>query len=309
MIASGAGLFLGAGLMASRLASLDVSLWLRVPGIFFLLVASAHGVHLLEWVGHEGIHLLLHRNPYVSIAVGTFFAAMTAFSAVGQGIAHWTHHRFTNQSSDPDAQIYSRFRLFFSRLLFARVAASRAHMTNTVKLALGKPIGLGYTLPFGARAQRGLAWMNIGFLIAWLGTYAAVAVFHPQVILFAIVLPVAIGLQLSGLRGYVEHAGTGLGTFRDTRTCTSRTYTWLLFGNNYHLEHHLYPSVPCYRLGIVHRILEADGFFARCDSPIETSILGALVHTTSVSQYPTPAFGDLSDDPFHPTLEPHASAA
>jgi fatty acid desaturase len=151
--------------------------------------------------------------------------------------------------------------------------------------------------------------MNIGFLVFWLAIYVMIALSHPKVVLFTIVLPILIGMQLSGLRGYVEHAGTGLGSFRDTRSYVARAYTWLFFGNNYHLEHHLYPGVPCYRLAEVHRILEADGFFERCDSPIETTFLGALSHTTSASQYPTPAFSDLSDDPFHPTLEPHASAA
>jgi beta-carotene hydroxylase len=241
--------------------------------------------------------------------IGAFFAAMTGFSAVGYGIAHWAHHRFTNQASDPDARIYSRFRTFWTRLLFARAAGIRAHAANLLKVARGSPLRLGYPPPLSARGQQGLAWLNIAFLAFWLATYAALAVFHPGAVLIAIVLPVMVGMQLSGLRAYIEHAGTGLGTFRDTRTCAARAYGWLLFGNNYHLEHHLYPGVPCYRLRAVHRLLAADGYFARCDSPMETTLLGPLVHTTSVSQYPSPAFGDLSDDPFHPTLEPHASAA
>ena len=32
---------------------------------------------------------------------------------------------------------------------------------------------------------------------------------------------------------------------------------WLIapWGLNYHLEHHLFPSVPCFRLGELHRLL------------------------------------------------------
>jgi beta-carotene hydroxylase len=309
MITYGMGLFLGAGFAASQVAFLNLSLWLRAPAVLVLLFVSSHGVHLLGFVGHEGIHLLLHRNRYVSVVIGTFVSAMTSFNAIGYGIAHWNHHRFTNQASDPDAQIYSQFRTFWSRVLLARLAGNRVHLKNLLSVATGKPLGLGYKLPFSPSVQRGLAWMNIGCLVFWVAVYAALAVARPRVALFAIGLPILVTVGVSGLRGYIEHAGTGLGTFRDTRSYVSRAYTVLFFGNNYHLEHHLYPGVPCYRLAAVHGILEADGFFTYCDSPIETSILGALSHTTSASQYPSPAFGDLSDDPFHPTLELHASAA
>lgn len=309
LITCGVGLFLGAGLTARQVVNLDMPLALRIPAVILLLLASAHGAHLLEWVGHEGIHLLLHRNRYVSVVVGTFVSAMTFFNAIGYGVAHWNHHRFTNQASDPDAQIYSRFRTLWSRLLFARLTGNSTHLRSLMKLATGKPLDLGYKLPFSPGVQRGLAWINIGCLVFWVAVYAAVCVAQPKVVLFAIVMPILLTTGVTGLRVYVEHAGTGLGTFRDTRSYLARPYTWLLFGNNYHLEHHLYPGVPCYRLAAVHHILEADGFLERCDWAIETSIVGALTHTTSVSQYSSPAFGDLSDDPFHPTLEPHASAA
>ena len=309
LIACGVGLFLGAGLTAAWVTTLELSLWLRLPALVPLLCVSAHGVQLLEWIGHEGIHLLLHRNRYLSVVIGSFFAAMTGFSAVGYGVAHWNHHRFTNQASDPDAQIYSRFRTFWSRLSYARAAVGRAHLANMLRLALGKPLDLGYAMPFTRGWQRGFAWMNLAFLALWLATYVILGVSHGPLVLCAIVVPVVLGMQLSSLRAYVEHAGTGLGAFRDTRSYVARPYAWLLFGNNYHLEHHLYPGIPCYRLAEVHRLLEASGCFARFDSPIEAGLRAPFAHMTSVSQYSSPAFGDLSDDPFHPTLEPHASAA
>ena len=182
--------------------------------------------------------------------------------------------------------------------MLARFAGNRTHLRNMLRMALGKPLALGYRLPFSPRAQRALAWMNLGLLVFWLSAYAAIAVFHPRTVLFAIVLPILVLTPLSGLRGYVEHAGTDVGVFRDTRSYISPAYTWLLFGNNFHLEHHLYPGVPCYRLPAVHRFLRANGYFERWQSAIDATFLGPLLHTTGASQYPAPLSPDCLHDPF-----------
>jgi fatty acid desaturase len=310
MIACGIGLFLGAGCLAGHVAMMEVlPLAVRIAAVVALVAVSAHGAHILEWVGHEGIHLTLHRNRWVSVAVGSFVAAMAAFPAVGFGVAHWSHHRFANQASDPDAHIYSRFHGFGSRLLFAGLLARWTSLEHLLKLIGGRPLEVSYQLPFSARAQRALAWLNLACLAFWGTVYTAAGVARPTFVLVAVGLPIAIATGISGLRAYVEHADTGLGVFRDTRSYVATPYTWLLFGNNHHLEHHLYPGVPCYRLREVHRLLEAEGHLARCGSMVEPGLLGAVGHTAGTSRYPSPAFRDLPDDPFHPTLEPHASAA
>jgi fatty acid desaturase len=300
----GVGLFVGCGWLAGHVAAIDAPLALRIAGVLLLLLASAHGAHLMGFVGHEGIHLTLHRNKYVSAILGTLVSSMTSFSAIGYGISHWNHHRFTNQESDPDAHIYPRFKSFWRRLLLARSVANRTHVRNMVMMALGRPLALGYKLPFGPRASRALAALNLAFLALWLCLYAAIAVHHPLRIVFGVVLPLLIVIPLSGLRGYIEHGGTGIGIFRDTRSYVSPVYTWLLFGNNFHLEHHLYPGVPCYRLPAVHRFLKEGGYFARCASHIDTTIRGPLAHTTGATQYPTPLGPDLAHDPFRPAASP-----
>jgi fatty acid desaturase len=309
LIAFGVGLFAGCGLLASLVATMDLPLVVRVPGVAALVLAASHGGHLLGFVGHEGIHLSLHRNKYVSVVLGTFVSAMTTFSAVGYGIAHWNHHRFTNQASDPDAHIYTRFRTFWSRLLLARLAGNRTHQKNLVRMALGRPLQFGYKLPFSPRAQRALAWMNLGMLAFWVSVYAATAMVAPGAVLVGVVLPILALTLISGLRGYVEHGGTGVGSFRDTRSYASPLYTVLFFGNNFHLEHHLYPGVPCYRLPAVHRFLESHGYFEPSPSVIDATVLGPLAHTTSRSQYPEPSASDSVEDPFVPAVARHASAA
>src|SRR5262249_25005142 len=151
--------------------------------------------------------------------------------------------------------IYPQFQGFWTRLAFARSAGTRSHMRNLLMMARGVPLPLGYRLPFTLREQQVLAIAKLGFLAFWFGLYGVVAYHAPETALFAIALPLMTVVPMSGLRGYVEHAGTGLGMFRDSRSYTHPLYTLVFFGNNYHLEHHIYPGVPCYNLPQVHRML------------------------------------------------------
>ena len=290
--------FFGFGFLAARVAQSEMPLWLRVVLVPLLVLAAAQGAHLLGFAGHEGIHGMLHRSKWVSTLLGAFASATTAFPALGYGVAHWNHHRYTNQASDPDSAIYPQFRTFWSRFFFARSAGTRSHMRNLLRMAAGRPLPLGYRLPFTTREQQVIAVANLSFLVFWFSLYATIAYEAPTTALFAIGLPLLVLLPMSGLRGYVEHAGMGLGMFRDSRSYTHPFFTTIFFGNNFHLEHHVYPGVPCYNLPQVHRILAAGGYYARWGSAVDATVVGPLRATTSRVQYPEPSDSDLGHDPF-----------
>ena len=165
--------------------------------------------------------------------------------------------------ADPDCKLFARYQSFWRRLLFARLASNRVNLANTVRMALGKPLGYAYNLPFPPGAIRMLAGFNIACSLCGFRYTLAIACFDP---LTGLVCHrhtlTSWGSLYTGLRPYVEHAGTGAGPFRDARTRTSPFFSILYFFNNYHLEHHLYPWVPCYRLPAVHRYLERRVIFA-----------------------------------------------
>lgn len=102
----------------------------------------------------------------------------------------------------------------------------------------------------------------------------------------AIALPHIVAVLYTGLRSYVEHAGTQTGEFRDSRTRTARFFSCWYYLNNYHLEHHLYPSVPCYRLPRVHTWLRTNGYLDGPEVPIEPTVAGAYAFTLGRYQYP-----------------------
>jgi fatty acid desaturase len=113
-----------------------------------------------------------------------------------------------------------------------------------------------------------------------------------------ILLPLTTMYFISALQPYLEHTGTEVGIGRDAKSRTSLLYTFLYFGNNYHLEHHLYPGVPCYRLPAVHRWLKEKGFYdhAGTGSLIDSNILTPYLKVIS-EPYPQSGSQDSASDP------------
>lgn len=262
--------------------------WARVAAWLPTCLLAGQGLHLLGWVGHEGFHFNLHDNKKVSAVIGILFSSMImSFMQIGASISHKTHHAYTNLQGDPDIEIFRRFRTFWSRLLLGRVTCNRIYMFNTVRMLLGREFPEYWARPpFRWPTMRRLAVLNVAASLVFLSIYVAIAWRHPFGALAAIAVPHVAGVLYSGLRSYVEHAGTKIGNFRDSRTRTARFFSFWYYFNNYHLEHHLYPSIPCYRLPRIHTWLAANGYLCGPDVPIEPTVVGAYTYTLGLHQYP-----------------------
>ena len=281
------GLFVVPAILARLVAGTDWSLGVQVLLIAPLALLAAQGLHMLAFLGHEGFHFSLHQNKVVSSVIGVVFSSLTpGHLDIGFAISHWNHHRHTNQPGDPDALVFRRYRNLASRVLLARVHAVNSYLRNAVLLALGRPLPFTYKFPLKPHVVQKLAWLNLATSALFLALYAAIAVYDPLTGLVSVGLPAVLVILITGIRPYIEHAGTGQGALIEARTRTSFVFTALFLGTNYHLEHHLYPSVPCYRLPRVHRILRARGVLA--GTHVEPGIAGAYRHATSRSQYPAP---------------------
>jgi len=288
-------LFMIPGALSRMIAGSSLPILVRALAVLPLLFLAQQGLHLLGWVGHEGMHLSLARNRYVSAILGIFFSSMIInFMEMGFAIGHWNHHRFTNQPMDPDCKLFARYQGFWRRLFLARFASNRHFHVATWRMAAGKPLREDYPFPFSAGMVRGLAVFNLLCSMLWLCVYIVITLYDPLAGLVSVAFPHLLGLLYTGLRPYVEHAGTDMEMFTNARTRTAPIFTALYFFNNYHLEHHLYPSVPCYRLPSVHRQLEEGGYLAAHRAHIESGVLAAYAHAKSKSRYPT---GSLSEEP------------
>jgi beta-carotene hydroxylase len=273
---------------AVHLASSALPWPVRGLGLVACWLLAQQGLHLLGWVGHEGFHLTLHRNKYVSGVLGVLASSLVlGFAQVGVALTHWAHHRYTNQAQDPDCRIFGRHQTLGRRLLFGRLAANRVFLVNLLRIAFARPLPVDNFGPFRREHLRRLAWLNIAALLACTAGYVVLVVYSPTAALVAVVMPHLLGIVLSGARPYLEHAATGTGVFQDARSYSSPLMTLLFAGNNFHLEHHLYPAVPCYRLPAVHRQLRAAGYYRQAGVAIEPRFWGALAHARARSRYPT----------------------
>lgn len=287
IIAHALGLFLVPAALARLVAGSELPLMAQAPLVAVLALLAAQGLHMLGFLGHEGFHFSLHQNKVVSSVIGIVFSSLTpGHLDIGFAISHWNHHKFTNRAGDPDADVFRRYRGFLARFFLARAHAARNYLRSTVRLALGRPLPFEYKFPLRAHVVQRLAWLNLACSLVFLGMYAAIAAYDPITGLVSIGLPALLVVLITGLRPYIEHAGTSHDTFTQARSRTSPFFTMLFLGTNYHLEHHLYPSVPCYRLPRVHRILQQQGALEA--SHVEPTIRGAYLHTTALSQYPQP---------------------
>jgi len=79
--------------------------------------------------------------------------------------------------------------------------------------------------------------------------------------------------------------------------------TAVYFGANYHLEHHAYPGVPCYRLPTVHKLLTASGMYDNPKPPVVRGFLAAF-RNLAAPYDPTNSSGDFNPFPVAGAREP-----
>lgn len=253
-LAYGVLLYVAPGVGAYLVSQSGQPLPAKVASIGLLTLLAAQGLFMLGVTGHEGFHYTLHRNRFVSAGLGMFFSsAVPTLCALGFAINHWDHHRFTNTADDPDIPLLLRYRNMLSRLIFARADANRRYMRLTLNALRMAPSIKEHTLGMSRLQLRKLALFNLLTQLVWLSAYAVLIWLFPLPALFIVVLPVIVTIGISGLNHYYEHEATTAHTFGKARSRTAWLHTVLMCGTNYHLEHHLFPTVPCWRLRSLHQ--------------------------------------------------------
>ncbi len=220
---------------------------LQVVG-YVLIGMLIHGIGNFM---HEGIHGNLFRSKRWNRWVG-FFAGLPTFLAVTAfGTDHLLHHKYTRSEDDPDELLHMSERrwmqavYFYSWILFGTII-------------------FGARIPWvlvhrASKAEKMAVLTERLLMFAILGGLFAAAYYWDffYVLLHCWFIPLVVAILLVNMRGWAEHQLTSTDhPLRQTRTVTSsRFYSFLNINLNYHLEHHLFPSVPWYNLPAVHRLL------------------------------------------------------
>lgn len=245
------------------------------PLTFALAVVVIGGRQLgLAILMHDAAHGLLFRTRRWNEFVGQYLCAWPVVTDLNlYRPYHLKHHRHTQQAEDPDLVLSAPFpisRESLKRKVWRDVTGRTAYTRRKeqVMLTWGNEKALSWRERWARLRQGGL----VGGAMANLVLFAALAAaghwwLYPALWL----LPLATWYQLiSRIRNIAEHAVVpdNDDPLRNTRTTHAG---WLLrtalapYWVNYHLEHHLALSVPCWKLPAAHRMLVAKGLRDRME--------------------------------------------
>lgn len=221
---------------------------------------------------HDAAHGLLFATRWLNEGAGKW---LCAYPVVTDMMAyrpyHLKHHRLTQQLDDPDLVLSAPFpitrqslRRKFLRDLTGRTAYQRRRLQLLDALGPSE-------WPWRRRLARVRGKLG-GALAANALLLAALALLgHWYLYALLWLLPLATWYQfISRVRNIAEHAVVpdNDDPLRNTRTTRAGMLTRLLLAPyrvNYHLEHHLFLFVPCWRLPATHRLLLAKGFGPRME--------------------------------------------
>ncbi len=186
-------------------------------------------LHMVGTVIHDACHGVAHRNKTVNAFLGHGSAFLLCFSYPVFTRVHMQHHANVNDpDNDPDHVVstmgplwiinarfmYHEF-FFFKRKLWRKNELLEWFLA---RLSLGLVVYLAYYYDF------------LGYIFNfWF-------------------IPLAIvGLVLGLFFDYFPHRPfKERDRWKNARVYPSRWLNWLIMGQNYHLIHHLWPSVPWY---------------------------------------------------------------
>ena len=220
---------------------------------------------------HDAAHGLLHPNRTVNDRIARWFCG---HELVAYRPYHLQHHRFVQQSEDPDLVLSAPFPI-------SRVSLRRKRIRDLTgqtffkqrfgvlqgQLKARAPGASGWPLVLAeARNQRVFLLTNA----AGLAVFSAAGLAWAWALMW--LLPMATWLPLvSRLRNIAEHAlimPNSVDPLRHARTTRASLLERMLIAPywvNYHGEHHMFTQIPCWNLPKAHRLLAVSGATARME--------------------------------------------
>ena len=218
------GLFIGGYL----LAALSIWQWYKGEWPLPLLVGLAFlALHMEGTVIHDACHNAAHPNRWINQAMGHGAAILLGFSFPVFTRVHLEHHKYVNHpKNDPD-HIVSTFgpvwliapRFFYHEYFFFERKLWRKY--ELMQWGLERSLFISIVL-----AGIKFDFMNVIYNL-WFGP--------------ALMVGVTLGIFFD----YLPHRPfLTRNRWKNARVYPSKTMNLLIMGQNYHLVHHLWPSIP-----------------------------------------------------------------
>lgn len=227
------------------------------PAIYALAVlVIGSRINGLGGLMHDAAHYRAYENRNLNDFIGEIVALPTSASMAGYRNSHFAHHRELNSENDPD----------WTRNVGLEEFEFPTSPSNVIKHVMQYLSGFKIKTALGgfhknAETRDIPAAVNRARMIFFAGLLAASIAFgFWKLLLLYWVVPLAtVFLAIRYIRNVAEHyAVEHENVLNESRTVIAPFWElWLIapWGLNYHLEHHLFPSVPCFRLGELHRLL------------------------------------------------------
>lgn len=258
-------------------AAIGAALWFWPNPAVIVLAVLVIGTrqHALFVIAHDAAHYLLFENRKINDFAGRACATVQGLSMCTYRVIHRLHHNNLYGELDPDTALhggYPRGRGYLVRKLLKDLSGLTAWKTyayflggapalnTTTNVALRPLDDTSAKLRNDARSDRNLV---IAFHVVALVFFAWSGYLLQYLVLW--VLPLVTVVQaILRLRAIAEHGATTDFSSPLTAARTNLGPAWLrwaLFPHNvnYHVEHHLYASVPQYNLPALHREMEKRG--------------------------------------------------
>jgi fatty acid desaturase len=196
---------------------------------------------------HEATHGNLYRSDRANHIAGVlwalpFFAVFATYRAF-----HLEHHAHTGDTNDPEPRgAFSSAKQQLIAMPIIGTAFAMGLAFTTIRVLSGHPPRWVRTARQRKAIRRGALVVAAALVAAlWVGLQA------PFLVLSAWLVPLAlahVGLALPSLPEHYGLPGGHDATITSCSITSCRAGRWLLWNNNFHAEHHLYPAVPWHRL-------------------------------------------------------------
>jgi fatty acid desaturase len=235
---------------------------------------------------HETDHGALFRSPRLNNLAGNICAHIVGYTRYGHRAAHMDHHLYLNTDKDPDT-IFSQPSATGRQIL--KGLLEDVFLTSAVKRFL-------QYFQSGDKKTRTISpWRNLTpaffqhlaialipvaitqLVILSIYTVTAGPIYYFWFIIFPVLTIYPFQIRI---RSIAEHSfdldAAPTDTAWATRTSKLNWFEWLIIAplyQNYHYEHHVFPTIPNHNLPKVHKMLVEAGI----PVPTNTSYFGFVV--------------------------------
>ena len=259
------GGYLGVLLTTGGLVLYSGSHW---PMLATVLLVILHGMMCSFLI--NAVHELGHNTVFATRGLNLFFTRLFSFISWTNyemfNTSHTRHHRYTLHQPDDLEVVLPMKIILWHKLKYGIFNAGQVYWPwlGTLRVARGKFRG-DWELklfPEGSPERKAaMDWART--MLVGHGLILVVSIyFHLWLLPVVTTFSTAFGGWLQSLCNDTQHIGLQ-DDVPDFRLCC-RTMTlnpvlqFLYWHMNYHIEHHMFAAVPCYRLGRLHRLIEQD---------------------------------------------------